>query len=41
MLYDMKVRLFPVLENVDTEVPAVSEFIDRINESIAITGTTT
>jgi RNase H-like domain found in reverse transcriptase/Reverse transcriptase (RNA-dependent DNA polymerase)/Integrase zinc binding domain/Chromo (CHRromatin Organisation MOdifier) domain/Retrotransposon gag protein/Integrase core domain len=36
MLYGTSVRLFPTIENIDTTVPGVAEFIERINESQAI-----
>jgi hypothetical protein len=38
MLYGTRIRLLPALEKTDTEttVPVLTEFIDRINESIAI-----
>jgi hypothetical protein len=37
MLYGTSIRLFPRLQTpIDTPVPAVADFIERINESIAI-----
>src|SRR6202165_3547245 len=38
MLYGIRIRLFPAIDGTEAEaeVPAVSEFIRRINESIAI-----
>src|ERR1700687_2450344 len=36
MLYGTSLRLFPAIENIDTTVPRVAEFIERINESQVI-----
>ena len=37
MLYGTSIRLFPILETpVDTPIPAVADFIERINESVTI-----
>ena len=36
MLYGTSIRLFPAVGNAQTNIPAVADFVDGINESIAI-----